>query len=500
MNEKAPDTRPDGPDSFAEAGLLLFESSERDLVSTLVDAVQGTRRAEAMMAACQATAFTDLVVVAQRRAERDARTGQNVGMQIREITAEISAALRVSDRTAQRLLSEAVTMTTAFPATHAALADGRISVTHARVVVDAGSAIGDDDARAGYEAKVLRIAEVESAGRLRSMAQILAARANPETIDARHRRARRNRDVRVIDGDDGMSELRTYQPTALVHGIYDRLTQMARAVQADEAAAASAAAAGDGVLDGLSDLADVVPTAAPDEDGVLDHLSGLPDVALATSPDEDGRSDDGIAPAGDVTTEPPRSIDELRADLLADLLLSGAPTGHGDGLQNIRGCVQITVPVLTLIGASDEPAVLAGHGPIDPDTARCLAATAPGWDRVMTHPVTDAVLAVDRYRPGEALKRWLRVRDPHCRFPACRMPFWRDDADHTHDAALGGPTRDDNLANLCRNHHVIKHHTRWRVRQLGGGRLEWTSPTGRVYIDVPERTLLFTADADPPPF
>ena len=80
----------------------------------------------------------------------------------------------------------------------------------------------------------------------------------------------------------------------------------------------------------------------------------------------------------------------------------------------------------------------------------------------MTHPVTGAVLAVDRYRPTKDLERALRVRDEHCRFPGCRQPFWRCDVDHSHDAARGGETSERNLAHLCRRHHTLKHATSGR--------------------------------------
>ena len=88
------------------------------------------------------------------------------------------------------------------------------------------------------------------------------------------------------------------------------------------------------------------------------------------------------------------------------------------------------------------------------------------------------------------------------------MPVWRCDADHTVDAALGGPTSEGNLANLCRRHHTLKHASEWKVRQLGGGVLEWTSLTGRRYLDRPAMTVRFVPDpdfgaaldSDPPPF
>ncbi|WP_235590669.1 HNH endonuclease, partial [Leucobacter sp. G161] len=63
------------------------------------------------------------------------------------------------------------------------------------------------------------------------------------------------------------------------------------------------------------------------------------------------------------------------------------------------------------------------------------------------------------------------------------------ETDHTIDAALGGPTATDNLAYLCRSHHALKGNSDWAVKQLAGGVLEWTSPTGRIYIDLPPDLL-----------
>jgi hypothetical protein len=199
-------------------------------------------------------------------------------------------------------------------------------------------------------------------------------------------------------------------------------------------------------------------------------------------------------------------MDQLRADILADLLLAGAPTAHGTetGLAAITGHVQITVPVLTLAGCGDEPALLSGYGPIDVETARALVGGETGWDRVMTHPHTGAPMAVDRYRPSAELDRFLRARDEHCRFPGCRQPVWRCEVDHTIDAAKGGSTSECNLAHLCKRHHILKHGSEWTVRQLGGGVLEWRSPTGRGYLDRPPATVRFVPDlafdGDPPPF
>ena len=199
------------------------------------------------------------------------------------------------------------------------------------------------------------------------------------------------------------------------------------------------------------------------------------------------------APADSEPRRDDRTMDELRADILADLVLTSSPSAHGEGdaLSMIRAHVQVTVPVLTAAGQSDEPALLAGYGPIDRETAQQLAAGAPGWDRVMFHPHTGATLAVDRYRPSAELRRFLRVRDERCRFPGCTQRPWRCDLDHTLDHALGGETRECNLAHFCRRHHTVKHATGWKVRQLGHGTLEWISLTGRRYIDRPPSLVQF---------
>lgn len=181
-----------------------------------------------------------------------------------------------------------------------------------------------------------------------------------------------------------------------------------------------------------------------------------------------------------------RTLPQIRSDVAA-ALLSGEP-GSGP-----RVTVAVTVPVLTLLGSSDEPATLDGYGPIDADTARRLAAHAPSFTRLLTHPVTSALLDIDRagYRPPADLKRWLEITDQACAFPGCGRSARTSDLDHTVDHQYGGPTGAANLAHLCRNHHRLKHQTRWKVRAAhspGRRQLAWTSPTGH------ERA------SDPPPF
>ena len=197
----------------------------------------------------------------------------------------------------------------------------------------------------------------------------------------------------------------------------------------------------------------------------------------------------------------PRALAQLRADVLAALMVDGVtPAGLGRG---VRATVNVTVPVLTLPGRSNEPGHLEGCGPIDPETARGLAAGAPSFTRILVHPETGVMLSVGRnqYRVPKDLRRLLVIRDETCRFAGCNRPAARAEMDHTHEWQEDGITRYDNLANLCAPDHRLKTQTTWTATQLPGGVLAWTAPSGLHYQSDP--AVPFEPPGvidDPPPF
>ncbi len=178
-----------------------------------------------------------------------------------------------------------------------------------------------------------------------------------------------------------------------------------------------------------------------------------------------------------------RTLEQLRVDAFTDQLIDNVHPG-GPG---IRATVHVTVPVLTLMGLSDEPGELEGCGPIDAETARKLAGTATSFRRILVHPVTGAVLSIDRtrYAVPRDLKVALRVRDETCRFPGCNRSAKKSDLDHTIAWEDGGGTNHDNLAHLCPKHHKIKHVSGWGVSQIGDGVLKWVAPSGLQYETRP---------------
>lgn len=191
-----------------------------------------------------------------------------------------------------------------------------------------------------------------------------------------------------------------------------------------------------------------------------------------------------------------RSRDEVRADVLGDLLVDGVVPAHPAEARGIRATVVVTVPALALLdrpGVSADAASVEGIGPIPLSRARELCGSATEWMRVLTHPETGMVVSVgrDRYRPPPALRRLVRWRADRCMAPGCGMPASRCQIDHTTAWEHGGATALGNMAPLCQGHHTVKHHGGWRVRQLDGtgGALEWTSPMGRRYTVHPERRV-----------
>lgn len=316
--------------------------------------------------------------------------------------------------------------------------------------------------------------------------------------------------------DDEMSLLQAVMPTYKAVAILDRLTTMARTqrqhpenrtptlpsdVEADlefeaaRAAAAAAAAEATGAISGTGD------SCATDPFDPFDPF----DVPGAWEAYDDAM--ERIIAAGPTVIQIPtdsRALDEIRTELLSDLLLSAAPSAiMGTGLENIHARIQVTVAATTLAGVDETPAQLDGHGTLHPDTARRLAGQSTGWTRLFLDP-TGFVTETDTYTPTEPMRRYLRARDQHCRFPGCRMPVHRCESDHTIDWARGGPTRTDNLAYLCLTHHALKHpdipaQFRWTARQLPDWSLEWTSPSGRTHLDPPPRRVMFVPTGPWPP-
>lgn len=227
-----------------------------------------------------------------------------------------------------------------------------------------------------------------------------------------------------------------------------------------------------------------------------------------------------------------RTLDQVRADVLCDLLIDGMTDSIPAEARGIRASVVVTVPALTLLGknpAASAPgapqpaapgtprvpgdsdrdaestptdaavsgfagsAIVEGVGPIPMSVARELCGGDSSWMRVLTHPETGMVLSVGRtqYRPPAALRKLVKWRADRCMAPGCGVPASRCEVDHQLAWEHGGETSLQNSAPLCKGHHIVKHHGGWTVTQHPDacGALEWLSPTGRRYTVQPERRI-----------
>lgn len=362
----------------------------------------------------------------------------------RSLHLELAAITHTPERTIQQRIQESETLVHELPATLAALASGALSIAHARVIVDQLSSVDAPD-RGAFEALILPIAKTHTAAHVRQSARKLREKLHPETSASRHRSANLERRVEFTPALDGMAWLSVLATAPVALAIQDRLTGLAREAR---------------------------------------HV-------------------------GDTRTTP-----QLEADAAATLLMHGTTArgendlpdwfipGMLDITHTIVPTVHLTVPVLTMLGHDDAPAGLDGYGPIDHETATRLAANAPSFIRILTHPHTGSVLSVgrDRYAPPPDLKRMLAVRDAHCRAPGCNRAANRCDIDHTVAWAAGGSTSAGNLAHLCPGHHHLKHETGWTVQHSDNGLLTWTTPSGRQHTTIPDPPDWQPLPrADPPP-
>ncbi|WP_460773681.1 HNH endonuclease [Microbacterium sp. GXF7504] len=504
----------------------MFPSSDGDLAE-LAEIVAVAEHVRADEAAVQVRRVRMLARAADLAAKQAARSSAKVRereMALRSIAAELAGVLQLTDRSVQRQIDDARELVHDYPATLDAWEAGRITRAHVRVITDLGMML-PQDIRHEYELAALELCDGKTPNRVKEDLAILAERLHPRSLGERHRDAKEQRMVCVRTLRDGMSELVAVLPTLLAAGIYDRLTQQGHAIAEHREQAAAelrrretaepAAAAAE-----LRRRETAEPAAAAA--GLLDGATGVAGAGGAAGSGGDaGTSGASTGPLAQVSTETltiaasdPRTMDQLRADLFCDMLLTTTPdadpTRDDDGpgvLGAFRAKIQVVVSALTLLGTDDGPASLIGRAPVDPDTARTLTETTSSpLERLLTDPVTGIVHHVDTYQRPPRMDRYLRGRDQRCRGFGCTMPAITSEVDHTHDWALGGKTETGNLAHLCQRHHSMKQFTPWKVRQLGDGILEWTSPTGRTYIDEPPVPAVhFTPDAygiedDTPPF
>lgn len=447
----------------------------------------------------QAKALAEIQEIVLERA----RQPEEINVSLRSRAAECAVPAGLSDRAVLGMMGDAHQLVFLFPRTYEALAHARVSMQHAKVIVHESSALSDK-LLPRYEALCLREAVKTTPGRLRGKAREIAQQLQPRTVDELHEVAAAQRGVWVSPRPDGMAELGAVLPAVLAYGIKDRLDRIAKSTKhrvarqgLDQKDKPTVTPADTRVAPAaIRPSAATAPGYGTKPEPARDALNPRTKLPLNYSRLSSEAQQHARAEAQRVRdAEATWSLDTFRADAFAELLLCGIPplaTGSPTDGIDLRANISILIP-------AGGTATLDGYGPIDAITARQLAAVAPGWDHT-TVELDGTVLSTGRRQPTEPMRRILRIRDQHCRFPGCYVPVDSCEIDHTEEWARGGATEIRNLAHLCPKHHALKHpdlsfEVRWRAVQDAEGVLTWTGPLNEVFTDLPERRFRATSGA-----
>ncbi|QPZ37886.1 HNH endonuclease signature motif containing protein [Paramicrobacterium chengjingii] len=371
----------------------------------------------------------------------------------RSFVSEIAAKIGVTDRIAEGMIREAITLIDDLPQVMDAFRVGFTSYLHARTAARQAWSL-PVEARADFDDAIVGAARTQSPTRFTQTARKLREKLHPESIQTRKNTAFDERRVEHDPAEDGMAYLSLYHSADVTTSIVEQATTRARALRAAGDPRTLRQIEADLIAES-STTGMLVTTASTADDDSADTP------VTDTSDDTEGTGSTNAAPSDSGT------VTLTRAQFAA-----------------LRPGVVITVPALSLIGRSAEPADLAGYGPIDPDTANTLIGQATSFVRVLTDPLTGAHRHTDpkKYRLSEKMKREIRLRDVTCDFLECNAPAIYCDIDHIQAWEDGGLSTAANLHALCRRHHTLKHTTNWTPRRLPDGRVQWTSPTGINYV------------------
>lgn len=414
----------------------LREDLESTVPAGLIDLITELEQAQSALAALQAEAAVSFRHHELARQEHEGVPRADRG---RGIADQIALARHMSPKIAGDHLALHRVLVQSLPHTLDHLRHGRISELAARRVAQSVLVLDDAD-RSAIDHDLAEDLPAVTSTRAGHLARARADRIDPRAAVARHARAVTERCVSIRPAPDTMVYLSALLP---VH----------------EGVAAYAA---------------------------LDRAAGA------------RRS----APGGD-----PRSRGQIMADTLVELV-----TG-----QAIANDVPIEINLLmtdtTLLGGRDDSARigdqiipgaiarhLALHTTTGPDTpsAATGATIGPGSDgpprevgrwirRLYTTGHRDRLDRVDLRRRcfTGAARRYIRLRDQHCRTPWCDAPI--RDIDHATPYADGGQTTIGNGVGHCTRFNLAKEIPGWTSRSTPGGDLTIITPTGHRYVSSPPR-------------
>jgi HPt (histidine-containing phosphotransfer) domain-containing protein len=516
----------------------LVDLVQRDGLDKLDDdqltgVLQAAHRLAAWSASVRVAALSGL-------AARREQSGQESGdwRPFDHVDDEVAVALTLTRRSAARLLDLALSLDR-LPLTRAALAAGLIDERRAEVIAEEVAEL-DDEQAAAVEKLIIGRAPKLTSGQLRALVRRAVLSADPKAAQRRKEKALKDARVEMFPETSGTAALAGRDlPSAGVLAADKHLTALAQAMKA---------AGQPGTLDILRAWA------------YLHLLSGKPAATLipATGTPATGTAATGAPGDGTPGTEggePPRSSGPQHMPSAPDAdphfpAASGACAPGGPVSAELRGTVNLTMPLSAWLGWTESPGDVPGFGPIDAEDSRTLAdllahRPANQWCVTLTdsdgHPVahacarhgppgsrppvgsdpepagtalgpgppttqvpdwlgglTFATLETSDcthprqsrgYQPSPSLRHLIQVRNPTCTGPGCRRPANRCDLDHVTPYDQGGKTCECNLHPACRHDHHTKQAPGWTVTCHQPGTLTWTTPGHRSYTTTPAEYL-----------
>ncbi|TQJ58793.1 uncharacterized protein DUF222 [Arthrobacter sp. SLBN-83] len=416
-------------------------------------------RLEAQLAAMKARDAAEAIGFQQAKTPPGASLHDRTYAEM-SVVEEIAGVLTISSAAAGAFLEQSQKVCSP-PPVFEALAAGGMSWQHAKVIADetegldpagaAGLVAHFFDPDAPHPARGAAPGDLVPS-RFRAKVRGWRERHHPESIEKRHTKGIADRRMEYTPDRDGMARVTLYLPGDTACAIWNRTTATARGLQ------------GPNEPRTLTQLRpDIAASLLLSTGNAMETNRNT--TAAATEPvsnDEGPGNDDGTGTAAG--SRPVREIGKVPAP---------------------RADVLVMVPVFSLLGATDEPAVLDGLGPIPASMARKLVTDgAESFYRVLVDPRDGAPLEIGRknYRLPETIKRWIRMRDAKCTFPGSTNHSPDNDTDHLQAWKDGGTTGTTNLAQLCPKHHRLKHHSTWTPDPATTNDPPgWTSPTGRHY-------------------
>lgn len=514
------DLTPFDPPSFDPPSKV---SVARGVYDRALAGLAAIKRLENATAACKASLVAQFMGAASVEATVLTLDSWQRNVAESSAIAEIALTLSIPERTATTLVHHSTELITGHPDTLAALGAGVLSWRHAATIIDETWTLSTTPGvkppdLAAFESRLLELAPGTSATGFASKARRIREGTHPESLITRTKEAISKREMTIEPSKDGMSWLTLHLPAPAAEGIWVHCTRAARRFQHQPGNSEQNRT--------LTQLRlDVATALLLGQHGLPHpgtHLTPVgmanparPTVGPAAShPDSCGASSrDRENARGDGSGYVDGFVDGVEEDPMGEYLKMLTTIRAGRPMTEPpppTAQIIVTVPVLALLGITNEPAELAGYGPIAEETARKLLANTPTFLRVLTDPITNKPLdiAPDRYRLRNTERTMLNALAQTCSWPNCTTMAILSELDHLKAWENGGKSTTSNEHPLCKHHHILKHfkddkdkrgcHRQDRDPERAGIRLRgwkpintvtggvaWTSPSGKYHPSPP---------------